>query len=577
MSNLSQIKRREMLDYIAELKEVHNDDESIRALNKIEIALTEKKYGLVWEEHSENVDEMLKNNIPVFNETKDFLIKKIESERFNFLLEGDNLHSLKLLEKTHKEKIDVIYIDPPYNTGNEDFKYDDNFIDKNDGFKHSKWLSFMSKRLDIAYNLLADDGIIAISIDENEIAPLRMLCDEIFGEDNLLSNQHIQVRYASKSLNEKNDWQPLMEYVLIYAKNKLKFKANLPYEDYNLEKFIFEFEELTEGNTINLGGKKVVIFKQGEWKVKKHKKEDGKIGLLKETWASGSVLTGNTSGKFFDQHISTRKEIDGLKSLYKVYGIGEDGIGYRYFTGPQRANAIRGKFYSGVPLVRVEELNSEEGSLKYKPIVNYIDYSADFGNIRHEGEVSFNNGKKPIKMIKEIINYHKNKDIIVLDFFAGSGTTGHAVIDLNKEDKGNRKYILCTNNENKICEEITYKRLKNIQKDLPHNLKYYKTNFIPRFTKEEEILSDKLLKHIKEMVELENMCEIDGVNKILILKQDELENVKIDKIKEKSTIYLASYILLSREIENQIINKEIKIIDIPDYYFINELKEVNER
>lgn len=111
MSNLSQIKRREMLDYIAELKEVHNDDESIRALNKIEIALTEKKYGLVWEEHSENVDEMLKNNIPVFNETKDFLIKKNESERFNFLLEGDNLHSLKLLEKTHKEKIDVIYIE----------------------------------------------------------------------------------------------------------------------------------------------------------------------------------------------------------------------------------------------------------------------------------------------------------------------------------------------------------------------------------------------------------------------------------------------------------------------------------
>ena len=138
IANLSQVKRQEMLNYIAELKEIHSDDESIRALNEIEIALTVKKYGLVWEEHSEKVNEMLKYNIPIFTEVKEKTIEANVEKPFNFLLEGDNLHSLKLLEKTHKEKVDVIYIDPPYNTGNEDFKYDDNFIDKNDGFRHSK-------------------------------------------------------------------------------------------------------------------------------------------------------------------------------------------------------------------------------------------------------------------------------------------------------------------------------------------------------------------------------------------------------------------------------------------------------
>ena len=166
MANLSKIKREKMLDYLEKLKELNNDNENIRAIAEIENALNEKKYGLVWEEYSEKVDEELIHSIPIFVEDENRKIT-VNDEPYNFLLEGDNLHSLKLLEKTHKGKIDVIYIDPPYNTGNKDFIYDDSFVDKTDGYAHSKWLSFMEKRLNIARELLSDDGVIFISIDEN--------------------------------------------------------------------------------------------------------------------------------------------------------------------------------------------------------------------------------------------------------------------------------------------------------------------------------------------------------------------------------------------------------------------------
>ena len=189
MPNLSQEKRQRMLAYLDKIKEEHkNNDEILIALGEIENELTSKKYGLVWEKHEEEVDRMMQDNIPVFTEIKEREIKATNDNSYNFLLEGDNLHSLKLLEKTHAGKIDVIYIDPPYNTGNQDFIYDDAFVDKTDGYSHSKWLSFMSERLEIAKRLLSDKGVIFISIDNNELAQLKLLCDEIFGEANFIQN-----------------------------------------------------------------------------------------------------------------------------------------------------------------------------------------------------------------------------------------------------------------------------------------------------------------------------------------------------------------------------------------------------
>lgn len=167
-TNLSKIKRTKMLETISKMKENINDDETLKNLSLIEYELTKKKYGLVWEEHEERVDKELETNIPVFEEVKSRELVKQEEDKYNFLLEGDNLHSLYLLEKTHKEKIDFIYIDPPYNTGNRDFMYDDAFLDTEDGYRHSKWLSFMYRRLEIAKKLLAKKGLIFISIDDNE-------------------------------------------------------------------------------------------------------------------------------------------------------------------------------------------------------------------------------------------------------------------------------------------------------------------------------------------------------------------------------------------------------------------------
>lgn len=576
--NLSEEKRERMINFLKTIKAEHSADEDVLiALNEIENELTNKKYGLVWEEHEEEVDVQMRENIPVFTEVKEKEIKgDSDSENCNFLLEGDNLHSLKLLEKTHKGKIDVIYIDPPYNTGAEDFKYDDNFVDPLDAYRHSKWISFMEPRLRLAYNLLTDEGIIMISIDDNEYAQLKIIMDEIFGETNKLSIHHIQVRYDNKTLNEKNDWQPVMEYVLIYAKNAYKFSANKPEEEYSIDKFVHEFHELTDGETFYVKGRKVTVFKKGEWEVIKHK--EPARNLLKETWVSGSIYTGTGNGTMVQNVIEPRVQTDGYGSLYKIDGLGEDGLGYRYFTGPQKEGATRSKMFSGIPISKNQDLKSGT-AVKYKSISNIYDFSADFGNIRHEGAMPFNTGKKPVKMLKMLLNYHKNKNAIVLDFFAGSGSTGQAVLELNAQDEGTRRFILCTNNESNICEEITYKRIKNViegygkYKPLPSNLKYYKTDFV---SKEEEAISDELLKHIKEMIQLEYMLDIDDTEYKLILTDEEADDLErnIDKYSDIKALFISRNVLMTAE---QIrLFKNIQQYIIPDYYFNFELKEAGQ-
>lgn len=221
MANLSQEKRLRMLSFLESLRAVNKDDvSSLRAINEIEQVLNEKKYGLVWEEHTELVDELVEKNVLIFNESRSKQIKKGNNDVYNFLLEGDNLHSLKLLEKTHKGKINVIYIDPPYNTGNKDFKYNDQFVDSNDAYAHSKWLSFMSVRLQIAKKLLSDDGIIFISIDDNEQAPLKLLCDEIFGDTNFIGQLHWKRKKQPSYLH--GNIAGVMEYITVFAKNRVK-------------------------------------------------------------------------------------------------------------------------------------------------------------------------------------------------------------------------------------------------------------------------------------------------------------------------------------------------------------------
>ena len=579
-TNLSKIRREKMLNTISEIKKNITDEKMLTNLSMIENELTKKKYGLIWEEHEERVDRELETQIPTFEEIKDKEIISNPDEKFNFLLEGDNLHSLYLLEKTHKEKIDVIYIDPPYNTGSKDFIYNDKIIDDEDGYKHSKWLSFMNKRLQMAQRLLSDTGVIFISIDDNEIAQLKLLCDTIFNEINRISIHHVQVRYAEKSLADGKSVKPVMEYVLVYAKDINKFKLNLPKEEYTDASFLYEIEELSSGVIVKDGNVTMQVFKPGEWQIKK--KNESSQNLLKETWVSGTIYSKMSYGQVVNRYIEPRYSSDGLGCLYKVIGRGDDGLGYRYYVGPSKKGSTRCKMYSGMPLSRVDEIKSNGGSFREVPISNLINYAADFGNIRHEGNMTFNSGKKPVKMLKELINYHPNKNAVVLDFFAGSGSTAQAVLELNKEDNGNRQFILCTNNENNICEEITYKRIKNVitgyrkYNPLKSNLKYYRCAYIPRINTETEDLHNNLLINIKNLIQLENGIEIDD-NKIRVyLNEDELDKFSTNEneleICEK--VYISSDILLTSEQENIFENNNIEVYIIPEYYFEDEIMEV---
>lgn len=570
-TNVSKEKREKLVQKITAIKQYlqsatqdENTSQLLAYIADIENDVKGKKYGLVFEEHRESIDEVLENNLPVLTEDTKLFIDN--GGQMNFLIEGDNLASLKLLEKTHKGKIDLIYIDPPYNTGKEDFIYNDKYIDSEDTFRHSKWSSFMQKRLLIAHKLLSLEGVIFISIDDNEYAPLKLICDEIFGEQNLLSVHHIQVRYGNKNLNEKKDFQEVCEYVLIYARSINSFHANKPYEEYDLNKFCYEIKELSIGTKEKIGGRNVTIFKKGTYKIIKH--EVGTRNLLKATWASGSVVKGNASGKYFETYIKPRRDLDGLGTLYKVEGIGEDGLGYRYFTGPLKSTATQGQFYSGVPLSRLDEIELGEAK-KYRPIQNFYDFSPDFGNIRHEGGVGFNSGKKPTKMLKQFLNYHTRKDITVLDFFAGSASTGHAVLDLNNEDGGMRRFIMCTSPEKNICREIAYTRLKNvISKTNNASLKYFKVDYLPISDKLYYEYADELLLHIRELVELENAINFNGNNEIaIVLTEAELDEFVVNIPETCKAIYVGHDVLPTEEQEKIFAMKKIKVNVIPEYYY----------
>ena len=569
-ANISKEKREILVNKIKQIKQFiekapqdENTSTLLSYIADIEKDIKGKKYGLVFEEHKENIDSILETHTPVLTEEKDLFIDN--GGQMNFLIEGDNLASLKLLEKTHKEKIDLIYIDPPYNTGKEDFIYNDKYVDDEDTFRHSKWVSFMEKRLFIAHKLLANDGIIFISIDDNEYAPLKLICDSIFGEHNLLSIHHIQVRYANKNLNEKKAFQECIEYVLIYAKNIMSFLPNRPKSTYSLDSFKFQIKELASPRTVKIGDRIVEIFKKGEWTISKNQPN---INNLKETWVTGSIYSGTGHGKMYQKVVEPRLGIDGYQCLYKIYGFGEDGLGYRYFTGPRRAKATKGKMFTGVPLDKRKGL--EDGTaIKLGVIPNFYDFSADFGNIRHEGGVGFNSGKKPTKMLKQFLNYHTRKDILVLDFFAGSASTGHAVLDLNDEDGGNRHFIMCTSSEKNICREVAYPRLKNvISKNNKASLKYMKVDFIPISEKLYYEYADELLKHIQELVELENGINFDNNKRLaIILTEHELDNFTNNIPKECTTIYLGHEVLPTEEQENLFKKHGIKLNIIPDYYY----------
>jgi adenine-specific DNA-methyltransferase len=326
----------------------------------------------------------------------------------NRLIFGDNLLALKALEREFTGQVKCIYIDPPYNTGAALEYYDD-------GVEHSLWLSLMRERLLLLSRLLRSDGLIFVHIDDSEGSYLKVLMDEVFCRDKYLITFYVQVRYPEKTLKQDMLFNKVIEQVHCYVgrDNPLVFQ---PVEEYEIGKFCWYMEEAGTPRSVLLGGKKVEIFSPDNY----HIREDKASGSgLKEIWATGAILDGNSSGRFFRDYLQGRAIEDGLGALYKVYGIGDDDLPYRYFTGPKRVGATKGKYYQGIPSRVVV------GETKRKvTISNFMDMADAFGNCRHEGGVEFRSGKKPEILIKQLLELATQTGDLVLDSFAGSGTTG---------------------------------------------------------------------------------------------------------------------------------------------------------
>lgn len=364
----------------------------------------------------------------------------------NMLIHGDNLLALKALEQQFAGQVKCIYIDPPYNTGAAFEHYDDNL-------EHSTWLNLMYARINILKNLLADDGFFCVQIDDSEGHYLKTLLDEVFGRSNYLTTFYIQVRYPNKTLAEDSDYQKIIEQCHVYAKERNLAKINRPQVEYDISKFKWRIVENEPGEVVTLGNKRVEIFKPGQYEIIE---VEPSLTGLKETWATGSLARVRASaGEFFELYLSERKNTDGLGCLYKVEGIGEDGLGYRYISGPKKITANKGKFYSGIPLKRVEELKAGK-SIKYLPVSNFYDFAGAFGNCRLEGAADFKGGKKPEVLLEMLLNYFTNPGDLVLDSFLGSGTTAAVAHKMHRKyigiELGNHCYSLCKTRLDRIID-----------------------------------------------------------------------------------------------------------------------------
>ena len=566
-------EKQESIDYVKSLiEQARTDarDSDIPKLEKLVQLLNSKKYGLVWEEHAELVEEEMKTKIPVFVEVES---KKIhdnpDSEDFNFLLEGDNLHSLHLLEKTNLGKIDVIYIDPPYNTGNKDFKYNDSFVDTEDTFRHSKWISFMERRLKIAKTLLSEEGIIFISIDDNEQSQLKMLMDEIFGEEKFIANIAVETSNGLFGVKAKHINKTIVkskDYVLVYSNSPEMLKLNPIYTkskkafDTHFTIYRDEQVEMPLSNFI----KENSLFQKRSKQLNINNSIQN-IGVLMDSFPDINSLVLSNASNIYRMRDYTLKIPDEYIEQYE----NGDKIKIDDFFIFKNKN---GKPMYLYPFARLVKQTDDYISVKSSSVIVgdfWKGFNDDMGNVGKEGGVKLSNGKKPIRLIRNILKLANKKDALVLDFFAGSGTTAHAVMDLNKKDGGNRKFILATNDE---VVETTYQRMENISSELSLNLKYFKTDFVIKEDFPNVSLEYELLKYITPLVELEFTIDISNPQVQIVLNEEQLESLINNKqLISNSTIFMHPDVFRDDK-QNQVLQDlQIKVQEIPNYFFGTEL------
>lgn len=596
MANISKIKRDRMISFLDELKKTHSDDVSIGSFNEIENFLNEKKFGLVWEEHTEQVDEMLESNIPVLCEDSERRLCKDESLPWNFIIEGDNLQALYLLEKTHKGKVDCIYIDPPYNTGAKDWKYNNDYVDGNDVYRHSKWLSMMNVRLQTAKKLLSPDGALICAIDENELQTLGLLLEELFAD---YSIDCIAVIHNPGGIQGAN-FSYCHEYAyFVYPKKSYYIQK----EKRNDKDDLTPFRDWGKENSKRSGSPNCF------YPIMVDPEENRVIG------------TGSVPDESF--HPSSANEFH--NGVLLVWPIDNSGIERRW----RFAYDTVGDIIDELKPVKIKGVINIQRNKRFfirKTVWSNPLFTANNSGTQLLSKVLGNRFSFPksLYLVKECLTAClQKKDSLILDFFAGSGTTLHAVNLMNAEDGGNRRCIMVTNNEvsveeakkltqqgykpgdpewealgiakyvtwpRSICsiegkdingyplkgEYITLSGKKiNMSDGFTANVKYFKCDWTPR-KPEDYLLSNALCLHIKEMIELQTAQEVDGVKNVLILNRDDFNKhiLNTEAFKKIENIWLNQNMVLSVEEMRLLAQKSFKYI--PREYFGQELREAAE-
>lgn len=533
-------KIKDIRTFISSAPQDENTANLLSYLSDLEKDVNGKKYGLVFEEHREEIDEVLATHTPVLTEQSDLYIDN--GGEMNFLIEGDNLASLQLLEKTHKGKIDLIYIDPPYNTMSTGFTYSDALVDNGDNYRHSKWTSFMKHRLELARTLLSPTGCIFISIDDNEFAALKLICDEVFGWQNFVTTCMWQKIHSIK--NDAKYISVNHDFIFVYAKNIDLLKFNL----------------LDRTDEMNSRYKNPDNDPRGPW-------QSGDL-VANEVRTNGNYDVIGPTGKIFNvpegKHWVYSE--DNMRTLIAENRIwfGKNGTSFprkkRYLSEVQQGRTPDSWWTSA------EVGHNQEGARELKSIF--------------DGKVVFTN-PKPTRLIERIIKMGSKDNSIILDFFAGSGTLGHAVLKYNASNEhSNRCFILCTNNENNICRDVTYERIKRVidKENYEASLKYYKVDYVPINERMYYEYADDLLKHIRELVELENGVNFTGNDEIgIVLTEEELDEfiANTDAFTKCRKLYMGHDLLPSVEQEQILSTRGIEISIIPDYYY-RDLQEGKE-
>lgn len=535
-------------------------------INEIKKIKKKTKYGLVWEEKPEDVVEICKKKLPVLNEVKNTEIFSDENNPINILIEGDNYHALSVLNYTHKRKIDVIYIDPPYNTGARDWKYNNNYVDQTDGFKHSKWIALMHHRLKLAKTLLKKDGVMCCTIDDFELLSLLGLFDQLNAK--ILGIVTIVIKPEGR--NQEKYFMTTHEYAIFVSwgspllyKIELRtpIKQKFPETDENGKKFRwsgFHRRGPVENQHSSSRWYPIYVSDNDEISVEK-----------KKNWTAVYPIDSNNEKKIWDYKKEKFKDI--------------------LIQNPESFRVKRNKKHNSIQI----RIYKQE---KSKPLTywNHPDYSPQaYGNKLLQEILGVKKRifdfPKSIHAVSDCINIFLPNNGIVLDFFAGSGTTGHAVLQLNKQDNGNRKFILCTNNENNICTDVCYPRIKKVIRGykkfkgekvegLSGNLKYFQTDFIDH--KHTDQNKKKTVDRSTEMLCLKEDCfeKVIKTNNYSIFKNATQKYLgivyndlginplkkRIESLDKKFNVYIFSLDDSLREEEFESVLNKVELKSIPD-------------